>query len=278
MRKRFKCINLFSVLLLAVTFAGCRSGIFDNGETETDIDPPLKILFIGSSYFNYNNLPILFNNLAGADDKKADITNRSVNGLYLADHAESYYTEAIINKKKWDYVILQGVCTNAAYPDTHQDIFPPYKRHPLKESVETLKNKILANCDSTKIMYCMPWAFEDGTTWVQGQNDTYEDMQKKIYTNIIGLARELDLLIAPAGWAWYQILKDQCPVHYLHLPDWNHPSLRGSYLTACVIYASIFRERLEDNSYCAGLPVDEALKFQRTASETVVDSLEKWNL
>ena len=41
--------------------------LFSNRSISKDINPsvePLKILFIGSSYFNYNNLPEIFNNLA----------------------------------------------------------------------------------------------------------------------------------------------------------------------------------------------------------------------
>lgn len=38
-------------------------------------------------------------------------------------------------------------------------------------------------------------------------------------------------------------------LHYLHLSDYNHPSKRGSYLTACVIYAIIFKEELKEINY-----------------------------
>jgi len=88
----------------------------------------------------------------------------------------------------WDYVLLQGVYTNCGYPDTYQQIFPPYQSHPLKPALEKLYQKIKTNFDSTKVVYCMPWAFEDGTPWLEGGTDTYFEIQQKICDNTIKFA------------------------------------------------------------------------------------------
>lgn len=243
-------------------------------------DPEIyKILFIGSSYFNYNNLPEMFKKLAEAGKIEFYIDAQIKNGTYLDYHSTNPATEQKIKQDKWDYVLLQGVCTNCGYPDTHHLIFPPYQSHPLKPALETLYQKIKANCESSKVIYCMPWAFEDGTLWLQGGTDTYFDMQQKIYDNTIKFADEIGLVIAPVGWAWNVVLKTKIKEsHYLHLSDYNHPSIRGSYLTVCVLYAMIFQEELKDINYFAGLPEDEAKYFQKVASETVLDSLEVWNI
>lgn len=238
-----------------------------------------KILFIGSSYFNYNNLPNIFKNLAEAGGKEVFIELATKNGTYLDYHSTNSITEQKINQEKWNYVLLQGVCTNCGYPDDHHLIFPPYQSHPLKPALETLYQKIKANCDSTKVVYCMPWAFEDGTLWLEGGTDTYFDMQQKIYVNTLKFADEIGLVIAPVGWAWNEILKTKIrELHYLHLSDYNHPSKRGSYLTACVLYATIFKEALGENYYFAGLPDDEATYFQSVASEIVLNNLALWNI
>ena len=117
---------------------------------------PLKILFIGSSYFGYNNLPDLFLNLVNSSGKEVFIGNQVASG-YLSDHANSTSTEIKINERDWDYVILQGVGSVTAYPNY-------YTAHPVYPALETLQEKILNHCESTKIVFCLPWAFEDGMT------------------------------------------------------------------------------------------------------------------
>jgi len=239
---------------------------------KSSFDNEIKILFIGSSYFNYNNLPDLFKNLAIDSGNEVYIDQRCINGWYLDDHADDSQTEQKINEHEWDYVILQGAGPNIAYPDYFTD-------HPVYPALITLRNIIYENCESTKMVFCMPWAFEDGMTWYQDWTDTFEDMQILIYENTIQYANEIGFQIAPVGWAWYAVLEDQdYPLHYLHMSDWNHPSLRGSYLMGCVIFSTIFLESSLGISYTAGLPSDEVYNFQSIASDIVLNNLDLWNI
>ncbi|MCD4834414.1 MAG: T9SS type A sorting domain-containing protein [Bacteroidales bacterium] len=255
-----KALILISVLIL------------DLGFLKADSENPLEILFIGSSYFGFNDLPGLFENLALKTEKDIYIDNYNPGGLYLADHASSSITEAKINERNWDYVILQGVGALMAYPDY-------YTHHPVYPALVTLKDKINKNCVSTKIIFCLPWAFEDGMTWVEGWTDTYEDMQNIIYNNTIQYSNCIGFTIAPVGWAWYKVLDEKdYPLHYLHISDWNHPSLKGSYLMACVIYSTIFMESTLDIPYYTSLEEDEATYFQTVASNTVLNDIDLWNI
>ena len=232
----------------------------------------LEILFIGSSYFNWDDLPNLVKNLAKNSGKEVYIDKYIPSGLYLANHASSSITEAKINERNWDYVILQGVGSLMAYPDY-------YTHHPVYPALVTLKDKIHSNCASTRIVFCLPWAFEDGMTWVEGWTDTYEDMQNIIYNNTIQYSNNIGFTIAPVGWAWYKVLDEKdYPLHYLHISDWNHPSLKGSYLMACVIYSTIFMESTLDIPYYTSLEEDEATYFQTVASNTVLNDIDLWNI
>ena len=230
----------------------------------------LKILLIGSSYFNFNNLPEIFENLAHSGGREVFIDTRILNGTYLTYHAMSQETEDKIKQEEWDYVVLQGVGPLMAYPDiiTHHPVYP---------ALETLKEKISTNSEATKMMFCLPWAFEDGMTWVEGWTDTFSDMQNKINITTLEYADVIGFIVAPVGVAWQEVLYEKnYPLHYLHRSDWNHPSLRGTYLMACVIYATIFNEYINDFSYLAGLPENEALYFQSIASSVVLNELDKW--
>lgn len=235
-------------------------------------DSSLEVLFIGSSYFNFNSLPNLVNDLALSSGKEIFIDHIGNNGLYLDDHAYSVETEAKINERDWDYVVLQGAGPNSAYPDYFTD-------HPLYPSLERLKEKIQHNCASSKMVYCMAWAFEDGMTWYQDWTDTYEDMQLKIYDTVLEYANEIGFMIAPVGWSWYKVLEEkEYPLHYLHMGDWNHPSLKGSYLMACTIFSTLFVEPSIGLSFTAGLDEEEATYFQEVASAVVLDDLALWNI
>jgi hypothetical protein len=238
----------------------------------------LLVLFIGSSYFEYNDLPGIFERLAIESGKEVYVRREVVSGRYLDYFAENTITEQVIQEQDWDYVLLQGGCQNAAYPDTHHIITPGSGYHPVYPALETLKAKIEANHAASRMVYMMPWAFEDGMTWVEGMTDTYQDMQEKIYDNTLRWADSLEISVAPVGWAWYDVLADDPPLHYLHLPDWNHPNLRGSYLSASVIFATVFVESVENIAYYGELEQAEAEGFQEVASRVVLNSLELWNL
>lgn len=230
----------------------------------------IQVLFLGSSYFAYNDLPSLFEGLAQAGNKEVVITQVIPLGSYLDYHATSSNSISIINSRNWDLVILQGVGKIVAYPeDAHFN---------LVSVLNSLEQTIHNNCSSTEILFCMPWAFEDGMLWSAGGTDTYFDMQQRIYDNTLTYPDLVDIIILPVGWAWNTIMLEQPPEHYLFLSDWNHPSFRGSYLTACVIYSSVFRESVAGTSYLAGLPENEASHFQDVASSVVMDSLSLWRL
>ena len=234
---------------------------------------PNEILFIGSSYFTFNNLPGMVSGLSENMGKTFTIEAEMRNGLYLEDHAALATTEARINERDWDYIVLQGVGMVMAYPDS----FPDY--HPVYPALVTLKDKIMANCETTKIMFEMPWAFEDGMIWVSGWTDEYPEMQQKIYDNTLEYSDSIGFVISPVGWAWNTVLYEQnYPLHYLHLSDWNHPSQKGSYLMACVIYSTIFKESTVGAEYSAGISEDEVSYFQSIASSMVLDSLELWKI
>jgi hypothetical protein len=239
---------------------------------------PVEVLFLGSSYFIYNDLPSLFRNLSQNGGHEVVVDKHYIYAGYLEDHAASPETEAKINSRQWDFVVLQGVCTNMAFPDNHQNIFPPYERHELRESLRTLRQKIKANFAGTRMVYCMPWAFEDGTTWLDGYDDTYFEMQQMIYDNTILFSDDIGFVIAPVGWAWNEVMKENTQLHYLFQADWNHPSLRGSYLMACVIYSTLFQEETNGNPYHGGLDGFEATYFQSVGSAIVLDNLDLWNI
>ncbi len=75
-----------------------------------------------------------------------------------------------------------------------------------------------------------------------------EDTQMQIAARYMAISNELDSLVIPAG-AGFVRCQEAYPEIELWDNDGQHPSPEGSYLTACVIYATIFRESPENCSY-----------------------------
>ncbi len=269
---------LLAISPLVYGFGACSLSGPSAVEPEAPEADDLKVLFIGSSYLAVNDMPGIFREFAQRAGKRVFIRREVLSGHYLDYFAASAHTEQVIAEQEWDYVLLQGGCQNAAYPDSHADITPNSGYHPVLPALDALKGKIDSNHGGTRTVYMLPWAFEDGMTWVPGQTDTYADMQQKIRDNALLWADSLGLAVAPVGWAWYQVLKDGAPVHHLHTSDWNHPNWRGSYLSAAVVFATVFEESVTDVAYEVGLAPAEARELREVASRTVLDSLALWNI
>ncbi|MCP4217284.1 MAG: SGNH/GDSL hydrolase family protein [bacterium] len=242
----------------------------DDPDDEVDVDEDaIKILFIGSSYLNYNNCMGMFETLAVLAGKKCHIEREVINGYLLSHHSDSSQTTERIMKRKWDYVIMQGGCHRISKPQWHDDIIP---------FLRDLCIKIRNNHPESIPVFMMPWAYEDGLTWMKGEDDTYEEMQKNIYDYTIHFSKELGYAITPVGWGWYSVLTNARHHPPFYQADYNHPTPTGSYLTACVIFSTIFTESVEGIPYYGELDKETAVYMQQVASSVVMSNLETWNL
>jgi len=267
---------LFLIALFST--AACSITGPDDYDDEEPSPGDTKVLFIGSSYLTVNDLAGLFGEMAKTAGKQVFLGRRVQPGYYLDYFAEDETTAQAIQDQEWDYVILSGGCQTAAYPDTHHIIKPDWDPHPPYPAIKSLQEQVTANHPGTVLIYMMPWAFEDGMTWVAGQTDDYFQMQDKIRDNALAWSDSLDLVVAPVGMAWRKVMEDGVPMHYLHQSDWNHPAPRGSFLSASTLFATVFKESAEEVGYRWILDSAEAEMFRRIGSETVLDSLALWNL
>jgi hypothetical protein len=84
-------------------------------------------------------------------------------------------------------------------------------------------------------------------------------------------AKELNVDVAPVGLAWQQASK-QRPGMNFYGPDREHPSMYGTYLATCIIYATIYNRDPNGFAYVpSGVTVKEAAFLQRIAWQTVQD-------
>ena len=60
--------------------------------------------------------------------------------------------------------------------------------------------------------------------------------------------------------------------------DGSHPTVSGTYLAACVFYATIFRQSPEGLSYIDGLSSRDASVLQAEAAGAVLQNPDQWGL
>ncbi|MCF7955399.1 MAG: hypothetical protein K9M75_06325 [Phycisphaerae bacterium] len=211
MKTNHTTILLPLLLLSATVLAG-------NSENP-DPDPAgktLNVLFIGNSYIYVNNLDIVLKNLALSANPQIKLNTKRIvkGGSTLQRHYNDPNTLTQIRKGKWDYIILQE---QSLRPATDPEKFYTY--------AEKLHSEIQKT--SAKTVFFMTWA-----------RQKKPDMILPLSTAYTKIAKQVKAQTAPAGLAWELSLKRK-PKLILHSKDGSHPNKYGTYLAACVFYATL---------------------------------------
>ena len=193
----------------------------------------ISVLFIGNSLTYYNDLPKMVAALAKADKQRPLHHERETpGGCTFEKHWKDGKALAKIQSRKWDYVVLQD---NSQGPLTKRaSMFD----HAKKFDAEIKKQ-------GAKTLLYMTWALQNKP----------ED-QAAISKAYLDLSTELKCPVAPVGNAWESALKvEKKPA--LHIADKKHPTATGTYLAACVIYATIYGRNPEGLPGSIGKLTDE---------------------
>lgn len=225
----------------------------------------LRILFVGNSYTSVNDLPEMFARLAKAGGHSVETGMVAPGGWTLSAHARSAETLNRLKSSKWDIVVLQEQSQVPATEPARTETMYPAGRVLVRQ---------IKDVGATPIFF-VTWARRDG--WAENGLPGYEAMQFQISRGYLGIAQELGVPAAPVGEAWLTA-KRQHPELELWQGDGSHPSEQGTYLAACVFYATIFRQSPEGLRYSAHVPNETALVLQRTAADVVLNDPRQWNL
>jgi len=216
---------------------------------------PKRILFIGNSHTHVNNVPALLEELANDAGRSVKTGMVTRGGESLMWHWYNPETRDAITSGKWDLVVLQEL---SSYP-----VDEPEKMRAAATRLVT----IIRQAGAEPILY-MTWARQHIPEMQDGVTSTYR-----------ALGQALTARVAPVGSAWRKAM-DASPELSLHTEDRNHANLLGSYLAACVIYATIFAESPEGLSnelhlldrVTSVIDKDVALLLQRVAWETAKEA------
>jgi hypothetical protein len=231
------------------------------------LEQPKSILYVGNSFFYFNNsMHRYVSGLVTA----ADPTNRrqyrntsiTISGAGLNWHdVESYFkpggvasysfvgdNEIVFNKfdKPFDVVIMND-CSQCPIHPQLKNIFHEYAR---KHCQTVVKH-------GAKPALFMTWAYSDKP-----------EMTAQLAEQYTIAGNNNDALVIPAGLAFAKALGKN-PQIVLYDADKRHPSLLGTYLSACTIYASLYKKSPAGNPYTGGIDAKTARFLQEIAWETV---------
>ncbi len=224
------------------------------------VDTPHNILFVGNSYFYYNDS--LHNHLrrmvdaAGiATEKQLHYKSATIGGAPLSEHdVKGLLVPGRLGKKPFEIVILQGN-SGAALSEARRKSFHD-------KVVEFNADIVKAGAKTALYMT---------HAYVTPNKNASPDMIRKVEDMYVSVGNEAGAYVIPVGLAFEEAYR-QRPGIVLHKTyDGSHPDLIGTYLAACVVYASLYGKSPVGNTYdyYGKVDKDTAAFLQRVAEQTV---------
>jgi hypothetical protein len=214
-----------------------------------------RVLFVGNSLTYTHDLPGTLDRLVAAQPGPVPMfvvsDTRPSTGLdYWAGNNG---LRELIAEVPWDIVVLQE---RSVTPSLGPDQVAEYMDPPLR----ALDSQVRARGASTLLFET--WAHEHGGF----DGDSYDAMQLRIDSAYDDAGTRLRAQVAPVGRAW-QLAHALHPSLDLWGGDDTHPSATGTYLAACVFYATLTHRSPAGDPYLAGIDPPTAHMLQRLAAQ-----------
>lgn len=222
---------------------------------------PQRVLFVGNSYFYYNvSLHFLVRRIALAADpewaRPFQYKLAAIAAAPLAHHNIEHLTTPgrLGVKQPFEVVILQGNSTDALKDNSRASF--------REKAIEF--NRIISGRGGMTALYMPP-------AHIKPSKEASPDMMRKTEEMYVSVGNEIGALVIPAGLAFEEAYR-QRPDIVLHQDyDGSHPTLLGTYLAACTIYASLYGKSPVGNSYdfFGKIGKEDAAFLQQVADDTV---------
>ena len=252
--------------------------------TNSSFDVPSDVLMYGNSYIYTNNIDTLlagmFNSVGGHNSTVAN----TVGGHDLTDHwnkintsGNSWNTSLRNSGHIWDYVVIQDQSQIPGFSRTNQDWVSS------KNSAVAISDAV--DDENSEVMLMMTWGYRSGDSTNLMIYSNYTNMQDRLELGYIDYHDNMtspskDVWIAPVGLGfknvYYSVMANGDNPTFpgntfydLYNNDGSHPSLSGSYLAACVLYASMTGNTSVGVSDGVALSAALKLELQQAADDTV---------
>jgi hypothetical protein len=243
--------------------------LFFTGLFSTWAQDTTKILFIGNSFTYYNSLHTLVKGFLSAANMPVYTYEYAQPGISVGDtiqgnqnHMNNPLVYTLIRNTDWDFVLLQDRQSRFIQDS---GVFP--QESLVIEGHLRIRDSLHYYHPCAKMLWFAGWGLKNGQApqWPTGIS-----MIDHIAVNYRVLNDTAKDVIAPIGLAWKSTILNN-PEIELWDPDWEHPSLAGSFLTAAVVYGVVSQGNLQLLPYAAGLTTQTAdlLKYH---AQSILDS------
>lgn len=205
-----------STFLIALAVLGCAGRPSPSGASSSPgpVDGAPRVLFIGNSLTEGNNLPAMVQALAHASGRPLVVEAVTRGGFSLEDHWNQGDARRTIARGGWRYVVLQQGPSSL-----------PASRTNLVEWTRRFGDEI-RRVGARTALYAV---------WPESARASVFDDVTRSYSEA---AASVEGLLLPAGEAWRAAWR-RSPALELYGPDGFHPTPRGTYLAALVIAAQV---------------------------------------
>lgn len=231
----------------------------------------IRVLFLGNSYTQYNNLPEMIKNAAIETGDTLIYEAYTPGGKTLKQHSDDPNSQQLIAQGNWDYVVIQAQSQEPSFPlnQVNTQVFP---------YADLLSQMIKEANPCTEILFYTTWGRENGDAIncpFFPPLCTYEGMDDLLTERYTIMAESNDGVIIPVGPVW-RTIREQYPNIQLYTNDESHPSGAGSYAAAMTFYSILFNKESIEHPYLFNLDLNTAQLIQNIVNEVAYENRHHW--
>ncbi len=243
---------------------------------------PIKILFLGNGLISFNNIPHVFEQLSASAGYELEVDMVAKDSYALSFHNGLLGDSTALNKineETWNFVVLQ----EQSYIPVIQKMRNSFTIPAIEQLTTTIKNK--NRC--ARIFLMMTWAKPFGGehcvsidsigNYCTSDYLDFFQMQNSLESVYFQVADQTATEIAPVGTAWKNALLKRTDSSLF----WSNSNLAnesGAYLSACVLFTSIFQQTPVGLEYISTVGSEMALFLQTIAERTVLSNRKNWRI
>ena len=216
-------------------------------------DTTTSLLMVGNSFIDANNMEYMVEQMLRQSPRPQEVYAMRFDqgSSRFAEHVQEPLLHEMIRERAWNWVLLQEQSEIPAFPGTYYE--PTFDVS--VQSLETLNGWIQEGQLYSETVLMMTWARVGADPYYPELFPNFEQMQQKVKEGYIRMQQtittpERPVPIVPAGLA-FQYIREHCCAEgqdpssngtefvALYDEDTIHPSVWGSYLAACTIYATL---------------------------------------
>jgi hypothetical protein len=179
----------------------------------------LRVLFVGNSLTETNDLPAVVASLARSRGRALEYRTVAFGGYSLEDHWQQGDARAALASRSWDVVVMQQ--GPSALPESQSN---------LREWATRFADEARAYGTEPALLTVWPESYRKGAL-------------VQVISSYRKAAVAAHAVLLPAGAAWREVWSCDARIA-LYGPDGFHPSRLGTYAAALVVYGRLFRAPL----------------------------------